>query len=78
MHAASHNTCVVELVAGNRTAVPTACAGKVDQPKLPVDVVWSWRLKGCFAPASAVMGRQNRALGGVSNLEKFNGILKNS
>ena len=29
-------------------------------------VVWSWRLKGCFAPASAVQGRLHRAFSPIS------------
>ena len=36
------------------------------QPPAPTCVVCSWRLKGCFAPASAVKGRLHRTFSPIS------------
>ena len=36
------------------------------QPPAPTCVVWSWRFKGGFAPASAVKGRLHRAFSPIS------------
>ena len=36
------------------------------QPPAPSCVVWRWRLKRCFAPASAAMGRLHRAFSPIA------------